>query len=296
MDSPQSLRCQSVKVPVCLLTMVSLTMMVQVPTPDSPLGKVSWCLGEDGERGGYAPMRDAHEGPVDITGGDGIGRSGDGQMAHNLARTDQVDADVATTGVGHVHGDGYVLKALEVGRFEGIGGDLEADGDAHVPLGDVLVDVDPWRKVPRLGLDVLPRLGGFDDRPRINLSVAIGVAEPLADGGGLPVAVVEVDRHRGAHGQVLHISPRDIGPDLQDEGKDAGRQGGSSRRPAMDIRARVCADIRGVDGVAASARVRDDKVGGALFRIVPMEALPINGRHRDAVYAVGVAVKVAVVL
>jgi hypothetical protein len=37
MLSPQSFRCQSVKVPLNSLTMVSLTTIVHVPIPDSPL-------------------------------------------------------------------------------------------------------------------------------------------------------------------------------------------------------------------------------------------------------------------
>jgi hypothetical protein len=40
-DSPQSLRCQSMKVPLLSFTCVSLTMIVQVPMPDSPLTIVS---------------------------------------------------------------------------------------------------------------------------------------------------------------------------------------------------------------------------------------------------------------
>lgn len=40
-DSPQSLRCQSTKVPVFSFTTLSLTRTVQVPIPDSPLENVS---------------------------------------------------------------------------------------------------------------------------------------------------------------------------------------------------------------------------------------------------------------
>lgn len=40
-DSPNSFRCQSMNVPLCALTSVSLTMIVQVPIPDSPLKCVS---------------------------------------------------------------------------------------------------------------------------------------------------------------------------------------------------------------------------------------------------------------
>lgn len=36
-DSPKSLRCQSMKVPLFSFTIESLTMRVQVPIPDSPL-------------------------------------------------------------------------------------------------------------------------------------------------------------------------------------------------------------------------------------------------------------------
>lgn len=36
-DSPHNFRCQSVKVPLCSFTKASLTVMVQVPMPDSPL-------------------------------------------------------------------------------------------------------------------------------------------------------------------------------------------------------------------------------------------------------------------
>ena len=39
--SPQSLRCQSMNVPLNSFTIVSLTTMVQVPIPDSPLLSVS---------------------------------------------------------------------------------------------------------------------------------------------------------------------------------------------------------------------------------------------------------------
>ena len=41
--SPQSLRCQSMNVPLCSFTMVSLIITVQVPIPDSPLKNVSTC-------------------------------------------------------------------------------------------------------------------------------------------------------------------------------------------------------------------------------------------------------------
>lgn len=37
MASPHSFKCQSMKVPVCSLTCVSLTMIVHLPTPSSPL-------------------------------------------------------------------------------------------------------------------------------------------------------------------------------------------------------------------------------------------------------------------
>ena len=40
-DSPQSLRCQSMNVPLCSLTMVSFTITVHVPMPDSPLRRIS---------------------------------------------------------------------------------------------------------------------------------------------------------------------------------------------------------------------------------------------------------------
>ena len=40
-DSPHNFRCQSTKVPLCSLIIVSLTITVQVPIPDSPLSIVS---------------------------------------------------------------------------------------------------------------------------------------------------------------------------------------------------------------------------------------------------------------
>lgn len=62
--SPQSLRCQSMKVPLCSLTMVSLTIIVQVPTPDSPLGDIS--IDKEKARG-YIPMNNRHEGPIIVS-------------------------------------------------------------------------------------------------------------------------------------------------------------------------------------------------------------------------------------
>ena len=63
----------------------------------------------------------------------------------------------------------------------------------------------------------------------------------------------------------------------------------------MSAVAGILADVGGVDGVAAAARVGDNETRGALFRVVGVLALAVDGADGDAIYAVRVAVKVAVV-
>ncbi len=66
MDSPQSFKCQSTNVPLCSLTIESLTIIVQVPTPDSPLPKLV-----NPSRINivdlYSPVNNGHESPILIS-------------------------------------------------------------------------------------------------------------------------------------------------------------------------------------------------------------------------------------
>lgn len=191
-------------------------------------------------------MNDTHESPVDVSLGVVIEAACDRKMAHDLVGADQVDAKVTSTGMVNVHGDGDVLEALQIGFLDHVWGDVEADGQALVSLRDGLVDMNPGREEPGLRLDILPGLRGLDNGVAIDLAIAECVAELLSDGGVLPVAGVKVDGDGGIHGEVLHVSPRDVRTDLEHEGENTGSKRGGRRSTAVTIGARVLADISGV--------------------------------------------------
>ena len=172
-------------------------------------------------------MDDAHERPVNVAGLDVIGLTGDGEMANDLIGTDEIDADISSAGVVHVHGDGDVLDARKVGLLEQVWGDIEADRYACLSLGDGFVDGHEGREEPGLGLDVLPGPGGLDDGEGVELAVGEGVTVLVADTRVLPVPSVQVDGYGGVYDKILHVPPGQVRADVKHEGKDADGEGGS---------------------------------------------------------------------
>lgn len=116
-----------------------------------------------GRRVGILPVNDTHECPIIVAFGAFVWCTSHSQMADYLVGTDEIDTEVTAATVFDVHCDSDVLEALEVGFFDHVLGDLKAHGNALFTLRDILVDMYPWREQPGLRLDILPRLGRFNN-------------------------------------------------------------------------------------------------------------------------------------
>ena len=212
-DSPQSLRCQSMKVPLCSFTCVSFTMIVHVPTPDSPLIVVS----------GYSkwlekiiPVNNRHKGPVIVAFAACVQPSGRGKMADDLIGTDKINTEIASLSVLDIHGDSNVLKTLKVCNLEHLISDLKGNCQAFVSLGNSLIDMNPRRVIPSLRLNILKGFGGLNSCPGIDLSISKSMTIFLSNGCRLPFTSFKVNGQGCLHNQVLHISPCQIRTNLQD--------------------------------------------------------------------------------
>src|SRR2546423_9893724 len=111
MHSPQRFSLQSRNLPVISLTCVSLTMMVQVPIPDSPLKpvRIAWET-----KVGSLPMSHRHKCPVFIATSEGIVCPCSSDMADYPFRASKFDTQITSPGVIHIHCDSHVFEALQI--------------------------------------------------------------------------------------------------------------------------------------------------------------------------------------
>ena len=234
-------------------------------------------------------------------------------MAHNPLRRNQVDTHITTPAVPGIHSDLHMFDAGKVGVLELFLGDFDLALQSFPPLRNGMIDKNNRRLVPALGLDRFEILGRLHDCIGIDFSVTITMAEHLARGSLVPHSVVLVYDHCRLLGKVLKISPREIRPNGKYEGKDTGRKRGCSGCATMARIAAIGTDVGCVllsvrkpapplsqrsktyNCIAASTAIRDNHLGGTMLRIIGMLSFPVYCADCDAIYAVGIAIKVAVV-
>jgi hypothetical protein len=181
------------------------------------------------------PVLDGHEAPA--------GEARRGRVAAALRRehaahargADELDLDVAAARVLDPDLGGDVLELREVRGRDHRARDGRARDDAlarearaaghlvehvHRPVRELHVR----RGEARLRRDGFPGSRGGDERVRVEHAEAVLVAERPAVRRLLPVRVRRVDLHGRAHGQVLHIAPRQV------RAESRGKRDGQQRR------------------------------------------------------------------
>src|SRR5947209_359531 len=112
MHSPQRFSLQSLKRPSSSLTIVSLTMTVQVPTPDSPLkDSVRYHVDFINHN---SPMDHRHKRPIHVTCLSCVVSSGCAKVADQAFGASQLHTEVASTRMVHIHRHRDVLKSFEI--------------------------------------------------------------------------------------------------------------------------------------------------------------------------------------
>src|SRR6266480_717396 len=136
MHSPHKFSLQSRNLPFISLTRVSLTMIVHLPIPDSPLVLVR-IVKLVARRN--SPMSYRHKRPVFIPSWEGIVRPCSRDMTCYSSWTSKFDAQIPSASVIYVHGDGNMFEALQVCFLQHIACDIEITCKTLVAFRDLVL-------------------------------------------------------------------------------------------------------------------------------------------------------------
>ena len=171
------------------------------------------------------PVLDCHENPAWKASIGSIRPPRTSQYAFDPIRADELDLDIASSGVCNVYSYIDVFKGLEVVRQQDFLRDhygalqtarrdkftaRHLAGIGHRPLANL----DRLGLKPSLRFEQGPILGGHDQLIRVNCTVAILVAVRTICICIFPVRVFWANHPGGDNAEVLDIPPREIGTEL----------------------------------------------------------------------------------
>lgn len=112
-----------------------------------------------------------------------------------------------------MHRNRHMLQLLKVGRLQLGRRDLNRTRRAALGHGESRLS--GGGGPPRLRLDELPRLGGVDDGPGVELAETVLVVVVATRSGHLPIGVFGVDLDGRADAEVLHVAPGEVGTAME---------------------------------------------------------------------------------
>lgn len=189
------------------------------------------------------PVNDGHESPVVVTFCCGIETASSGDMTDDLVGADKIHTEISSLSVLDIHSDSDMFKTLNIGSLEHIRSHLEGNSQSLLSLRNGLVDMNPRRIVPSLRLHILEGLGSLDCCPSVDFPISKSMTELPPNRSCLPLASIQVNGQSCLHNQVLHISPCQIGSDLQNQSKDTSGQRSGCGSSTMAGIAGICSHV-----------------------------------------------------